>query len=243
MSTGAIIALAVGAIAVMAGGIVALMVWLRRSHNATDTAILDRLRAALPRQGWTFEERNDSYISVFARQREFTLVNPLQPFFEPPRAVAARDVITGTHRGRPFLAAEFDVRHRGEHIKTGSIWVRTPAPGPALSVRRALRTESNIGAGLGLTDLQVGNPDFDATFEVSTENEQFALAVLNPQLIQFLVSDQRLTDQHKFRGFLLLGDQLDVLDPVSDHRDPAELIPALDLRCDILDRIPPRVWN
>jgi hypothetical protein len=40
----------------------------------------------------------------------------------------------------------------------------------------------------------------------------------------------------------LLGDHLDLIDRISDHRDPAELIPALDRRCDLLDRIPPSAW-
>lgn len=46
----------------------------------------------------------------------------------------------------------------------------------------------------------------------------------------------------QYKGFWQLGDQLDVLDPVSDHREPAELILALDVRCDILDLIRQRVW-
>lgn len=45
-----------------------------------------------------------------------------------------------------------------------------------------------------------------------------------------------------FRGFMLIGDQLDLFDPVSDHRDPEQLVPALELRCDIFDRVPASVW-
>ncbi|WP_051400167.1 hypothetical protein [Haloechinothrix halophila] len=73
---------------------------------------------------------------------------------------------------------------------------------------------------------------------VDGEDEQFARAVLHPDLIEFL-----LTDPRQPRGFWLLGGHLDVLHEVGDHRDPDNLVPALDLRCDILDRIPQQVWS
>jgi hypothetical protein len=41
---------------------------------------------------------------------------------------------------------------------------------------------------------------------------------------------------------MLLGANLDVGDPIDDHRNPAELIPALDLRCDLLDLVPRSAW-
>jgi hypothetical protein len=84
---------------------------------------------------------------------------------------------------------------------------------------------------------RAGKPEFDKRFRVSAEDDRFAAEVLNPRMIQLL-----LVAPGSFRGFWLLGGQIDMLDPVSDHRDPAELIPALDRRCDLLDLIPTTAW-
>jgi hypothetical protein len=151
--------------------------------------------------------------------------------------VSAKHIITGTHRGRSFLAATFMVDHKGERSPAGTIWVRTPGQGPALTVSRVARTQSRVSAGIGLGDLRFGNPDFDERFEVSTGDERFARIVLTPQVTQFL-----LTDPRPFRSVMLLGANLDVSDPIDDHRNPAELIPALDLRCDLLDLVPRSAW-
>jgi hypothetical protein len=243
MSAGAIIAITVGGVVVVAALIIVLMVFLRKSYNAEQAGALSRLDEEAAKRGWTYEERNDSYVSVFNAQNEFAVqdpsqvVNPLSPYHIPPKAVDAKQVIAGVHRGRPFIAATFGVHYRNEYSPTRAIWVRTPAVRPALTVSRELRAQSRVRAGIGQRDLQFGNPDFDEQFEVSSGDDRFAAAVLNPRMIHFL-----LTDQRQSRGFTLLGDNLDVFDPVSDHRDPNELIPALDLRCDLLDLIPPAVW-
>jgi hypothetical protein len=237
MGTGAIVAIVVGGCLVVFGGIAWMMVWLRRSNAADEEAALGRLRKELAHRGWAYAERDDSYVEFYNRQNEFTQRNPFDPLTRPPRASAARDVITGTHRGRPFLAATFDVHYKGELTPQRCIWVRTPVVRPALSVSRILPGENTISSALGQGGLQLGNPEFDNHFRVSAEDDRFALQVVNPTMVQFL-----LGAPGSIRGFSLLGDQVDVLDPVSDHRDPAELIPALDLRCQLLDLIPPSAW-
>jgi hypothetical protein len=250
MSAGVVIAIAVGGTLVVFAAIVVLMVWLRRSYNADEQAALGRLNEELPRRGWTYEERNDSYVSVFNSQNQYDVqplfsmptrrnpLAPLQPYHLPPKAVAARHIITGTHRGRAFIAARFTVKYAGERYTDRVIWVRTPAPGPVLTVTRSPRLQSRVSKAIGQADLQLGNQDFDEQFEVSETDERFARAVLNPTMIQFL-----LTDPRRFRDMTLLGDHIDLTDPLDDHRDPALLIPALDLRCDLLDRVPPSAWT
>src|ERR1700730_2893331 len=126
MSLGVVIAMGGVGMLVVAAAIVVMMVWLRRSYNADEQAILGRLNEELPRRGWTYEERNDSYVSVFNSLREYmaqpllqmpTAQNPLaplEPWHRPPKAVAARQIVTGTHRGRSFIAALFTVNYAGE---------------------------------------------------------------------------------------------------------------------------------
>jgi hypothetical protein len=244
MSAGAIIAITVGGVVLVAAAITVMMIYLRKSYNADQAGALSRLHEEIAKRGWIFEERNDSYVSVYNAQNEFTkqslleVFNPLDGYHLPPKAVAAKNVITGVHRGRPFIATVFTVHYRNESSQELAIWVRTPAVRPVLTVSRELRAQSRARAAIGQRDQQFGNPDFDEQFEVSARDGWFAAAVLTPPVIQFL-----LTDPRPSRGFTLIGDHLDVFGPVADHRDPALLIPALDLRCDLLDLIPATVWS
>lgn len=237
MSVGAIIAIAVGGTVLLGAGIAWLIIWINRSNASQEQAALGRLQDELPKRGWNYEDSNDSYAEVFNAQPEFTLRNPLEPLVAPPKAVGARDVITGVHRGRTFLATEFDVRHQGHQVRVGAVWIRTPAMRPGLTVRQVVSAQSRVRSAIGQQDIQLGHPDFDERFEITTENESFARAVLTPQVVNFLA-----TAPPHVRGFAFYGDQFDVHDAVTDHRDPAQLVPALDLRCDLLDLIPPAVW-
>jgi hypothetical protein len=115
-------------------------------------------------------------------------------FDRSPRAVEAHDVITGRHRGRPFLAALFivdepvDTSNSGQSsVQVTSVWVRIPVVRPTLDVRQVLRMESRINEGLGLGDIRIGHPEFDARYQVTCAD--------------------------------------------------------LDIRCDLLDRIPRHVWG
>ncbi|WAL64242.1 hypothetical protein ORV05_25135 [Amycolatopsis cynarae] len=237
MSAGAVIAIAVGGTLLMAAGITWMVLAINRSNGRDEQAILARLRDELPKRGWIYEERNDSYADVFNAQPAFKLRNPLEPLVAPPEALGARHVITGVHRGRPFLIAEFDVRHKGQRFPTGAVWMRLPEGRPPLTVRQVIRAQSRIRSAIGQRDMQLGHPGFDERFEITTESEPFARAVLTPQVVNFLMNAPR-----QVTGFAVYGDHFDLHDIIDDHRDPAELVPALDLRCDLLDLIPASVW-
>lgn len=250
MSAAAIIAIVVGGCLVVGAAIAAMMIWLRRSYDSDEQGVLKRLGEEAARRGWKYEERNDAHISLYNSERQYheqpflkqpnrqNPLAPLQPYHLPPKAVAAKQVITGVHRGRPFIAAVFDVDYAGEQKPNQVIWVRTPAVGPTLSVFREVRTQSQVNKAMGQGDLQFGIPEFDDQFRVSEQDERFARAVLNPAVIHYLVHTPR-----KFRAMSLLADHLDFADRVTDHRDPEQLIPALDMRCDVLDRIPQSAWT
>jgi hypothetical protein len=252
MSPAAIIAIAVGGTLLVAGAIIVMMVFLRRSYNADEQGALSRLNEEIPRRGWKYEERNDSFVSVFNSQNEYarqplismpTRQNPLNPLNEyhlPPNAYEAHRIVTGTHRGRPFIAADFRVQHAGQRHWNRLIWVRTVKPGPALTVSRTTGMASGVNHALGMGDAKYGNPEFDARFQVSAEDEGFARAVLNPAVMDYIVT--QIVPLGPQTHLMLLGDHIDLTDPVTDHRDPAQLIPALDRRCDLLDRIPRSAW-
>lgn len=230
MTPAAIVAIVVGGCLVVFGAIAAMLIWLRRDYDQHEAGALARLG----KTGWTYEERNDAYVELYNAR-------PLPPYFRaenpiarPPRASAARQVVTGTHRGRSFLAAEFDVYlyDRGEHIRERCVWVRGAAR-PGLSLRKVLGPQNAINRAIGWDYLKIGNAEFDRRFEVTADDPGFAQAVLHPRMVDFLLHDPR-----EFRAVLMLADTIDLTDPITDHRDPQALIPALDLRCDILDLMP-----
>ncbi|SEP51629.1 hypothetical protein [Amycolatopsis saalfeldensis] len=245
MSLALILVIVIGGTVLIAGAVTWFVVWNNRSLKARGEQAMARLGQEAERRGWRYEERNDSYCSLFGEGDHHVrrtvveeIADPRDPLLGRLNAYEAHQVITGTHRGWPFLAAVFKVRALDSGWNdVRAIWVRTPVAGPALQVTPAVPLASRVNAGLGQGDLRVGDPDFDDRYEVRTGDERFARAVLAPAVIEFLKTDQR---QH--RGFTLLGGKLDFLDRVADHRDPRELVPALDLRCDLLDRVPRSVW-
>ncbi|ACU97117.1 DUF3137 domain-containing protein [Saccharomonospora viridis] len=234
MSTGIVLAIVIGGTVLLLGAVAAFVIWIKRSFVGRAEVSVDALREEAARRGWTFVERDDSMVALYDRQ--YDRRSWWEPLTQPPRAKGARDVITGTHRGRPFVAATFDTVYQGQHQPERAIWVAAPAPHPMLSIHRVAGTQNALNRSIGLGGVQTGNVEFDRRFEVLSEDERFAHAVLSPQLQEFL-----LTDPRSFRGVYLRGEYLDVLDPVQDHRNPDELVAALDLRCDILDRIP--AWS
>jgi hypothetical protein len=98
--------------------------------------------------------------------------------------------------------------------------------------------QNAINRAIGWDYPTFGDPEFDKRFAVSTDDDRFAHDVLHTRMMRFLLDEPR-----QFQEFWLIGDVIDASHPLTDHhRDPAELIPALDLRCDILDLVPQAVW-
>ncbi|NKQ56459.1 DUF3137 domain-containing protein [Amycolatopsis sp. K13G38] len=237
MSVGVIIAMAAGGTVLLAAGLTWMGVWLNKSYKRDEQAALGRLREEMPRRGWTFAERDDTVAELYTRQMaQFGGRDPRKPLAGPPKATAAPNVITGVHRGRPFLAASLDTYYNGEFSEVCCVWVRTPTVRPTTLVQRAVPVASKINNAIW-GEVRTGHPQFDEMFDVWSEDPGFAVAMLSPALIEFLIHDPET-----FRDITVFADHLEVLDRVGDHRDPARLIPALDRRCDILDRIPRTVW-
>lgn len=71
-----------------------------------------------------------------------------------------------------------------------------------------------------------------------TGDDRSARAVLVPPVTHFLKTDPR-----PFRGFTVIGANLDFFDGVTDHRGPGKLVAALDLQCDLLELISRSAWS
>lgn len=236
VGTALILVIVIGGTLLFAGAMVWFLVWNGRQVAADEKAALGRLQQELPQRGWTYAERDDRYAEVYNAQQERLPRHPLRPFARP-RASAARDVITGTHRGRPFLAASFRASADGQVVDQLCVWVRTPAVRPYVDLTKTVALANAVNEAIG-RDLRTGNAGFDRAFDIMTEDPQFALAVLTPQLTEFL-----LTTDREYRSVWLQADFIDASDQIRDHRDPQHLLPALDFRCDVLDRIPPQLWG
>ncbi len=233
MNAGLVVAIAVGGSVILLGGIAWVTKKLTGAFAPQSDDRNSRLAEELTRRGWTYGDYDESCADIHNAQPVFRARNMIDPLASPPKAVGARDVISGTHRSRPFIATQFDVRQQGEQVFVTAIWLALPAMRPGVVVNQVNRLQSRIRSRIGQGDIQLGVPEFDDRFEITTEDETFARAVLTPDVVHFLLTDPRAA-----RGFAIYGDHLNVHDGVSDHGNPEQLIAALDLRCDLLDRIP-----
>lgn len=245
MSIGLVLVIVIGGVLLIAVPIVWFLVWNRRGYDRTQADVMARLEHEAGRRGWRYELRNDAYCHFYndadLRMRSSVvdqLFSPRDPFDLPPKAVEAHQIVSGVHRGHPFLAALFKVRYSGPGGQELAVWVRTPSAGPPLQALKRVRLESRVNQAIGRGDLRVGDRAFDDLYEVSTGDLDFAHAVLVPEVTRFLTTDPR-----QFWGFTVIGGNLDVVDRVVEHRDPARLVAALDLRCDLLELIPREAWG
>lgn len=126
-----IVVIVVVGLLVVGGLLVAMVRWLRKSYDAEESAVLDRLRQEAPRRGWTFEERADHHTEVFDELERYPRLIPAVFGIDlPPTALRAHDVVTGQHRGRPFLAARFHVNRPADGVEAGSAVRHRRAVGP-----------------------------------------------------------------------------------------------------------------
>ncbi|MEV6239149.1 hypothetical protein [Lentzea sp. NPDC051838] len=242
-----IILITVGGLLIFGGLLTWMFVWLHRTNKAEEEGIAGRQREQFPARGWHHTERDDRAVEVFNSLQRFPKLVPVVVGFDrSPRAVEAHDIITGQHRGRPFFAALFVVDEPMDSsnefvgqsgLRCNTVWVRTPVVRPTLDVRQVLKFASSVNEGLGLGDIKVGHPEFDARYQVTCEDPAFARAVLSPAVVEFLLGDDRC------KGFWIRGAQFDAHYATGDHRDPVVLAGDLDVRCDLLDRIPRHVWG
>ncbi|GLZ34759.1 hypothetical protein Lesp02_69460 [Lentzea sp. NBRC 105346] len=233
--------IAIGGCLLVGAGLVWMVVWLRRDYSQSEAEFMALLQEECARRSWQFEERNDAYADWFSSLPRVPYVGIPDPLWINPRAAGARNIVTGVYRGRRFIAAQFQVYQVNPAID-GNWWtyvrVHMPAPRPGLVVKKVVGPTNAVNRALGWDHASYGDPEFDRRFEVSADDQRFAADVLHTRMQRFLVDEQR-----PFRGLVMVGDVIDVVgDQQNEHRDPRQLIPALDLRCDILDLVPDTVW-
>ncbi|SDS67074.1 hypothetical protein [Microlunatus soli] len=180
-------------------------------------------------RGWQFIDRDDSYSHRWQGK----------PFAS--RGMA-HNIIIGQHRGRSFCTFAYHyttTSHTGQVNTTQShdfviFAIALPAPVPEFSVEAEGIFGGKVAEALGFERIDSGDPDFDNTFKVKSDNPRFGALLLQPPLLQMLKStgpwDWRLTGQ-------------DMLSYQKGHLAPELVQPRLDLMCDVLDRIPNDAWR
>lgn len=153
----------------------------------------------------------------------------------------ARNILYGSYRGRPVCIFEYSYTTSSTNGTTTTtqthrfpVWVvALPAPVPAFSVGSEGIFGGKVAAAMGFARLDIGDPDFDDTFKIKSDNEQFGRRVLHPAVIDLL----RQTGPWNWRlsGQNMISYDQGVLEPES-------ALPRLNLMCDLLDRIPADAW-
>lgn len=97
------------------------------------------------------------------------------------------------------------------------------------------RVLDRVAQTLGLPDVELESEEFNRLFRVQCADRRFATALLDPQMMEFLLTTQgKLTFETKGRWLLVIAPRL-------DH--PREMVGLLGVADEFLRRIPPVVWE
>ncbi len=153
----------------------------------------------------------------------------------------ARHYITGEQRGRSFCCFEYTtgtigVNDIGPGANKPVYWtvfaVTTPGTGPDLVVRRPEALDAVARRG---RTVRLGAAEFDDAFTVLTDDEPFARAALTDGVVPFLAANPQAAPVR------LHGDEL--ITWYKGRLSPQGMDEHLTYLCDVLDRIPARVWS
>jgi hypothetical protein len=212
---------------VIVGGI-ALVIAYRQHREHRRTALL---RAWAGEQGWTYTSVDRDRIRRYEGE----------PF---SRDGHARHVLAGEHRGRQVFA--FEYRRRGQGGPGASlspvthhyqvVAVATPSACPRLEVTREHVGHRLLGA-VGVHDLQLGHTEWDATYRVRTDDDDFTRRLLNEDLMRWMLADRRAGMR------AVRFDSGDLLTWHEQGLDPRSVLREADYLIDLLERCPDRAWN
>lgn len=208
--------------------------------NRTDTPLGDWAR----KYKWSYVRRDDRWADKFRGL----------PHFDDNDGKQAWDVIRGGHRGRRVDAFQYFWerelpdrnsrdrdrrerygRERREFHKYMVVNVLTPREQPALTVTKEM-WDSKF-------DLDLESVEFNKTFKVKVkrEHQKFAYDVLHPQMMEFLLADERAMEfewPFRFeRGDLYTWEEWE---PSLDMR---AVMHKANFLIDILERVPESVWK
>lgn len=156
---------------------------------------------------------------------------------------AALDVLESTDAERPVLCFTYRYKTRsrssnGKTTTTQNHWfsiysARLPKPLPELRVGRE-GVFGRLARAVGFHDIEFESEEFNRQFKVQADDRKFASDVVDPQMMQFLMSGRA-------PGFTIVG--ADVVLVHGGKLDLPTVLPTLDYLAAVIARIPGFVWK
>lgn len=179
---------------------------------------------------WTLTARDDSYCTRWSGM----------PFGLGDRR-RARNVLSGTWRGTPFVSFDYSYRQRTNSTRqTASASyryavsaLRLPAYLPTLQVTPE-NLLTRLGEALGGSDIELESEEFNRAFRVHCDDAKFASDVLTPRTMQLLLSRPH---------FSWRVEGADILWWQDGEQHPAAVTAAVTTLRDVLAGIPAFVWH
>lgn len=225
---------------------VALLLLNRRLDNRRS----GRIRQLADERAWSWLERDDTLATRWSGP-------PFRQFGENLRG---GDVVSGDHRGWRFTAFQYsytvsprahlpttsDDPTGGAHsgwLRRGTsrstfhyrVWaVELPAALPQIAVGPEGIFGGRVARAFGFDRVQLGDPAFDRRYKVACDDAEFASAVLHPGMRQLLVGARPW--HWRIEGSTMLSYQRRKL-------SAGDIVARLDAMCDVLDQIPPQLWD
>lgn len=195
-----------------------------RAERASELAEICRQR------GWNFTPEDDSYARRWKGE----------PFGSSRGRV--RHVVMGDYQSRPFTAFEYwytTSSYNGTttttQTHTFTVWaIQVPGSVPDLSVGPEGAFGGKVAEALGFTRVDSADQQFDDTFKVKCDDEQFGRLVLAPPVIDLL----KRSGPWKWR---LTGNTM--LSWETGSLEPSSLEPRLDLMLGVVAAIPGAAWE
>lgn len=179
--------------------------------------LLSRRRAAKLREAW----------------EQFALLNGLT--FEPARwfSLHGHPKVNGEYRSRPITLTNV-TESDGESSRTYSTITANilfnPVPSASLSIS-PVNIFNKIGRAMGMTDISIGDPDFDDRHSVKSSPPELATSLLGDEMLR-----HELTQLNKWQSIQLKGGDLTFNSRI-DERDITRLERIFNLLSDLADAI------
>jgi hypothetical protein len=189
-----------------------------------------KLAAYAASNGWAYAAENDALTQRWQGT----------PFGEGSRR-RARNVLTGTSRGRAFVGFDYqydtESGNKGQrtthHVFVAAVALPAWLPGLQVTPDNFLtRAAAAIGVGSGI---ELESEDFNRHFRVTANNAKFASDVLTPRTMTAMLAEAA--------GLAWRIEGSDIVSWGSGRLEPVTLLARLVTLCGVVDGIPEFVWH
>ncbi|HEY8302537.1 MAG TPA: DUF3137 domain-containing protein [Jatrophihabitans sp.] len=180
--------------------------------------------------GYRYEQSNDAYARL-----------PWGAPWGQGHSRRALDILTGTHSGRQVCC--FTYRYDEESgsgdnrsdttYNFAVYWTKLPKQLGELNVGRE-GFGAKIARAIGFHDIELESEQFNRTFNVHADNPRFAYDVLNPQMMQWLLTVDA-------PGFRIYGGDLVLVERNMLRLE--NIAPRLDYLDQVIAQIPDFIWR